>query len=61
MTSDKKKIIKFFNDVVAKQWPRPLKFVPENSFKQNASVGKVRNYTGNEGYKLLIIPIIGNK
>ena len=54
VTSDKKKTIKFFNDVVAKQWPRPLKFVPENSFKQNASVGKVRIYTGNKGKQYLV-------
>ena len=55
--SDKKKIILFFNDIVAKQWPRPIKFVPKSCFKVNASVSRVKHCTGN----ILLISILGNR
>ena len=54
-------IYRYFNDVVAKQWPRPLRFVLESNFKMNAKVSNVKQYTGIGGCIHLIISIVGNR
>ena len=54
-------IVRFFNDIVAKQWPRPLKFVRETRFKHNAKVTCVRQRTDDNGNTIIHITITGNR
>ena len=54
------RIVRFFNTVVAKQWPRPLKFVRESAFKKLARVSNVKQRNELTG-KLLYISISGNR